>query len=96
MMLSKRLTLTCAGMALKASLLTFSGIVSRPIRWRLFEACLTISLRLRLLPSTICQSRIRFTCPNQLASRAVFDSFILRRIQPGNCLVKSQQLSPTL
>lgn len=55
MMLSKRSILTCAGMALKVSLLTFSGIVSGPIRWRLFKACLMISLRLRELPSTLRQ-----------------------------------------
>ena len=54
MMLLNRSTLTCVGMVLNVSLLTLSGIVSRPVRGRLFEMCLVISLRLREIPSAAC------------------------------------------
>ena len=53
-MLLNRFTLICVGMVSNASLLTLSGIVSRPMRGRLLDICLTTSLRLRGLPSAAC------------------------------------------
>jgi hypothetical protein len=50
---------------------------------------LTISLRLRVLPSTSCQSQTQLECEDQLASGTIFDSFELCWVQPSDRLEKS-------